>query len=47
MKAFSNYKASLPVTEKLSKIFVSLPIYPEIKLSVLKKICTIVNSVEK
>ena len=46
MKTFKKFGSNLKVSERLSKIFVSLPIYPQIKISVLKKICFIINSVE-
>ncbi|MDC0193247.1 DegT/DnrJ/EryC1/StrS family aminotransferase [Pelagibacteraceae bacterium] len=39
----SNIK-NLKITEKISKQIVSLPMYPEIKLEQLKKICYLLNS---
>ena len=46
MKIYKNFGSNLPITEKLSKLFVSLPIYPEIKLSSIKKICSIINLID-
>ena len=46
-KAYSkdNYK-KLPVAEEVSKQCVSLPIYPELSINSVKKICTILNQYE-
>lgn len=37
-------KRNLKITEKISKQIISLPMYPEIKLEQLKKICYLLNS---
>ena len=37
------YKTDLPVTEKLSKKQLSIPIYPEMKLSEVKYVMKILN----
>ena len=46
-KAFSrdNYK-KLPIAESISKECISIPIYPELPMSDVKKICTILNKYE-
>tara|TARA_Y100000768_G_scaffold160185_1_gene119753 strand:+ start:2505 stop:3593 length:1089 start_codon:yes stop_codon:yes gene_type:complete len=46
-KAYSkiNYK-SLPIVEKVSKECISLPIYPEMLVNDIKKICNIINNYE-
>lgn len=41
--AYANCKAVLPKTETIAKLIVSLPLYPDLKLSELRYICDLVN----
>ena len=46
-KAYSKDKyKTLPIAEKISKECISLPIYPELPINDIKKICTILNKYE-
>ena len=43
-KAYEIYKYnSLPMVEKISKECISIPIYPELKLNDINKICDVIN----